>query len=364
MPDITLQNLYDGAYAEAGDYQYFASPSNPTICPEAQALNFINNSIRHHVRIAERNDCALKIAKNQITVAAEDYSSQAITMTADGGMFTVTRTVGDDEYTTAALDHDVSVLNLLTALQGICPVGPDSIELATGVYRITWTSTPRPNILALSVDATNLTGGTATITATDSERGYQREYYLDHWLIDASTDPNFRGNLFIWRTDGAYPAPIYWPAGGDYRMKESYGSYLFARWPSEEVYQYIGDGGSEVGSVNIGGHGYSDVMYQRGRAIGFYETPSQAMTLEAHYLPLVKPFATQTEELGGNLDLSFLIDHKELLEVWAAISMRQSRNLPVTPLQGKYAVLLADFMEAVAKNKPQVALTASRHYRP
>jgi hypothetical protein len=365
MPDVTLTNLYDGVYAEAGDYQYFASPSNPTICPTAQALTFLNNSIRRHVRIAERGDLALKINSSQIDVVEADYSAQTITIDATGGTFLVSITQGGVTRTTSPLAYDISLADLLTALQGICLSGPDTGAYVPTTYSLAWSSSIRMNIPALTTTATALTGGagTATVATTDSARGFQREYHLDQWLVDSGLDPDFRGNLFVWRTDVTYPAPIYWPAQGDYRMKESYASYLYNRWPSEVVYQYIGDGGSEVGQVDIGGWHYSEVMYQRGRQIGFHETPTQAMTLEAHYLPLVKLLTTGTDKIGATLGLSFLIDHKELIEVWAAIQMRQSRNLNTTGLQGRYAVLLADFMEAVEKNKPQVSMAVSRRWR-
>lgn len=362
MPDITLQQLYNAAYSHAGDQQYFNASSNPTIVPEAQALVFINDSIRRHVRRAERGDWPPKIAKSQIDVVTADYSVQTITVTATGGTMTVSVTIGLTTYTTAALDYNVSGADMLTALQGIFPVGPDTVALDTGVYTVTWSAAPRPNIQALSVNATNLTGGTATVSSTDSGRGLQREYDLDSWLLDSSGDPQYRASLFVWRTDVTNPTPVFWPAAGDYRMKESYATWIGQRWPSQVVYEYV-IADVEYGSRDIGSYLYAEVMYQRGRAIGFYEDPTEAMTLEAHYVPIIADLANATDTLGQTLGLAFLIDHRELLAVWAAIQMRQARNLQSSKLEGRYAVLLADFDEAVQECRPRVSPASTRRWR-
>ena len=102
----------------------------------------------------------------------------------------------------------------------------------------------------------------ATITAAKDVE----EIDLDAWLKDAGGTPNFRGRLFVQRTDTTTPVPVFWPMQGSYRFKDV--------WDCCQWYGIRRDNLSIPASM---------AMYKRGdRTIGYHTPPTTEQTLTAY----------------------------------------------------------------------------------
>lgn len=89
---------------------------------------------------------------------------QTLTITATGGTYTLTY----DGQTTAAIAWDANAAAIDAALEALSNIGAGDVTVAgAGPYTITFTGAlAQTDVSQLTVDATSLTGGTATLTTT------------------------------------------------------------------------------------------------------------------------------------------------------------------------------------------------------
>lgn len=134
--------------------------------------------------------------------------------------------------------------------------------------------------------------GTITVAADPVTKLFDREYDLDASLKDSDGAPNFRGRLFIERTDLDNPLPAGWPEAGDYRVREFIRQGLIDSYVSTE--ELSGDD-----AVLSGNKPYLYMLDER--TIGYVKTPTETQTLTCYYAPSINLdsfFADQTKTLA------------------------------------------------------------------
>jgi|GEM_PF-5004388 len=115
----------------------------------------------------------------------------------------------------------------------------------------------------------NDTGTIAVVSGT-------REYDLDANLQDASSNPNFRSDLVIFRTDTTNPVAMLWPQRGDYRARE----FLKNLFSDPRV---------DIPPIT---HPVRNSLYLRDSFVGFVSTPTTTMTLTCYYSPMIERLST------------------------------------------------------------------------
>lgn len=141
-------------------------------------------------------------------------------------------------------------------------------------------------------------------------------------LTFAEKDPNFRGNLFVLRTDQNDPVPVYWPDGGEFRVRELYRNAFrgYHNFP-------LTDGTGTVLSAPTGLIG--PMMYRfDDRTIGFVKPPTSILELTIYYTPVLPLLTTNaaTDSLE-KIDLTFFAAWKNLVSLTAAEVIASDNNL-------------------------------------
>lgn len=353
MASLTLTLLRDRVMRRLGDMGYFDTPSTPTKVKSIAAVDqMLNDSIAHHVRIAERMGMET-LNDERFLFVCRDENPQIITITGSptGGTFTVLY-FGVESGTIAYNELASGATSVQTKLNA---VKSQSLLTVTGSAGGPWTCTyaagDRPNIPRMSLKTNSLTGGTnpsVTITGTQGTV-FPREYDLSHWLVDSSFVPNYRSQLFLRRTDTTWPLNVEWVPQGDHRTREGHSTSpgLGPRWPTEVVSEFVDGSG---GTRDIGFRDADVVLYRRGRYLGFVTTPTQNMTFTCSYRPSVPLLVNTSDTMEGTLRMPFFGDYGELLSAYAARQLADDFNLGgLENLEQRYARLMDDFMSGASE---------------
>lgn len=335
---VTLGDLKNVVYDRLGDEGFFEDTPAPTMATLAAAIRQINRAITELVnRAAVRR---IQLLHSEVIVPiTKDYYIQLITVegTPDGGHWhltyygveTASMSWGEGDGTTATVVE--------TALNAVHPLSSSRLSLIGGdggpyTFLATDPYQTRGPVPLMTGDGSSLTGtgtGTITMTALSDPNDHRREYNLDHYCRNSSGVPDFRGDLTVFRTDGANPVPVSWIQGSNWKRRER-GYGIGARWPAEYV------DGVQVLEAS-GGPGLS--MYVKWPLIGFERTPTEDMELTVHYTP--KPallvadadylgvIPGTTAEFGINvLGLTVLESEAELIGSMAANALKGDISSP------------------------------------
>lgn len=309
---LTLSQLRSSVFRRLGDSGYPDSPSAATV----DAVDCeINDSIADHVYIIESRGYKPLFKQRKIFTSI-DYRSQTIKITgASGGKFKLTwlgRTTGDINYGASAATIDARLTAIDDLTYGDFQVG---VVQQNDEYNVVWPGSPldvlpfgqttkrRPVIPAITADSSDLTGSNPAISVTlvgSSDGAFQQEYHLDTYQTDSSGQPDFRGHLYIERTDSTTPIPVEWPERGDHRLRNEHGRIQPA-FPS--------------GENDAGGH--IPFLYKRGRVIGYVFKQTENQTLTSYYSAIVPKLVNQADTIG-DIGLGIFEQWKNLIVLRAA----------------------------------------------
>lgn len=204
----------------------------------------------------------------------------------------------------------------------------------------------------LVVEAEQLGFPIITSTATIEVDADTETIDLDAHLQDSDGDPNYRANLFITRTDTTYPVPVYWPGGGDHRVRELYRNVLTGNFNFP-----LTDGAGTIIPNDAPGTLVGPFMYKLDdRTIGYIKPPGSAQTLTAYYTPVVPILSTEpVRDTLDKINLTFFNAWKNLIVLSAAMYIASDSGV------GAYATIerlqareLTRFLRTVGNDRRMV----------